>query len=341
MADCGILLVNLGTPSSPENRAVYRYLKEFLLDERVIDIPHVKRHLLVRGVIVPFRYRSSAKTYRLIWGEEGSPLLKHSKDVTAALQEELDRENPGHFQVALAMRYQFPSIQEGLAQLQGCKKIIIFPLFPQYASATTGSIHQKVMEIISTWQVIPDLSFISSYATHESFISAWCERLSSFDLSSGIVLFSFHGLPKRQLTKAYADCSAGDCCNRSCSERFFCYRAQCLETAEAIRKRLNIPLERVKISFQSRLGSEPWLEPYTNEMIHSLAKDGVKKITVIPAAFVADCLETLYELGIEYRDEFLKLGGEELVFVPSLNSHPAWVRAIAQIALKERALPSP
>ncbi|MDF2549279.1 MAG: hemH [Chlamydiales bacterium] len=332
MADCGILLVNLGTPASSENSAVYRYLMEFLLDERVIDYSYLKRNLLVRGIIVPFRYRSSAKTYRLIWGEEGSPLLKHSKDVAALLQKDLDAKRPGSFKVSLAMRYQFPSIEEGLSSLKDCRKIIIFPLFPQYASATTGSIHQKVMEVMGSWQVIPELSFISSYADHEAFISAWLEVISSFDLSEGTVLFSFHGLPKRQLTKAYAACGQEGCCSKSCETRRYCYRAQCLATAEAIRSRLNIPLERTQISFQSRLGRDPWLEPYTSDVLQSLAKKG-EKVTVIPAAFVADCLETIYEIGMEYKEEFLTLGGKELVFIPSLNSHPAWVQAIAKIAL--------
>lgn len=330
----GILLANLGTPHSPEPKHVFRYLNEFLTDKRVIDYPWLKRQLLVRGIIVPFRYKQSAELYKKIWLKEGSPLLIHGHEVKSKLQEKLGSQ----YHVSLAMRYQSPSLSSALEEMQkaNVSEIIIFPLFPQYASATTGSVHQKVMEGIKHWNVIPKLSFISSYPDHPALIHAYCERAKQYDLKSyDHILFSFHGLPERQIKRADSSgkCLKGECCQTLTANNQYCYKAQCHATTRAIVKELGLSTSDYTICFQSRLGSEPWLEPYTSDVIEALAIKGKKKVLVFCPAFVCDCLETTCEISIEYAHLFREHGGEELQLVEGLNSHPAWIEAIKQIAL--------
>lgn len=324
----GILLVNLGTPDSPAFGDVWKYLIEFLTDWRVIDYPWLKRQLLVRGIIVPFRTRNSARSYKAIWTKEGSPLLTHSKNAAVALQKRLGED----FCVELAMRYQSPSIEKGLNALQGqgVDEIVVLPLFPQYASASTGSVHQEVMRVLSSWQTIPDLRLINSYPTHPKMIEAYCARSSSFDLADyDHILFSFHGLPVRQLVKADP---TGVCLTKGCCKKNLrCYAAQSYATARALSDALNIPEERFTVCFQSRLGKDPWQQPYTSDVIHTLAKKGAKRLLVFSPAFVADCLETIYEISTEYQDEFIALGGEKIDLVPSLNDHPLWIEALADL----------
>lgn len=325
----GLLIVNLGTPDSPHPRDVYRYLIEFLTDKRVIDFSWLKRQLLVRGIIVPFRYRQSARAYQAIWSSEGSPLMIYGKRVEKALQELLGPV----YRVKLAMRYQNPSLEKGIQELiqEEVDELIILPLFPQYASATTGSIHEKVMEILSPYHSIPKLTFINSFPTHPRMIEAFCKRAEEYDLREyDHFLFSFHGLPKRQILKAD---STGKClkCTHCCQHNRRCYSAQCYATAEQIAKQLNLSPERYSLSFQSRLGKDPWLEPFTSEVIHRLAKQGKKKVLVFCPAFVCDCLETIYEIGIEYAEEFVKAGGTRLDYVKGLNDHPVWIQALSEI----------
>lgn len=334
----GVLLVNLGTPDSADPRDVYRYLIEFLTDGRVIDSSWLSRQLLVRGVIVPRRYKQSAKSYQAIWTPEGSPLKVYGYRVEKLLQDRLgDR-----FVVKLAMRYQSPSIQEALDDLMknGCQKIICLPLFPQYASATTGSVNQKVMEIVSEWQVIPEMVLVDQYASHPSLIRAFCSVAAPFKIEDyDHVLLSFHGLPQRQLVKAdrSGKCclKSKDCCNFISEENQGCYSAQCHATAKALVKALKIPFDKYSLSFQSRLGKEPWLQPYTSEVIAQLAKQGKKKVLVFCPAFVCDCLETTYEIGVEYAEEFKHAGGDSLDLVPGLNDHPQWIDALVDL-VKER-----
>lgn len=328
----GLLLINLGTPKTPKPRHVYRYLNEFLTDGRVIDVSWLKRQLLVRGIIVPFRYRASAKLYQKIWLKEGSPLLVHGLSLQKKVQEGLGKS----FEVILAMRYQVPSIAAALEKLKkaAVSEIIIFPLFPQYASATTGSVHQNVMEYIKKWNVIPKLTFINSFPEDAGFVEAFCERGKQYDLKSfNHLLFSFHGLPERHIRKA--DCSntclLKNCCQDFVTRNQFCYKAQCYATARAIAKGLNLRVEDYSICFQSRLGSEPWLEPYTSDVILSCAEKGMKRLLVFCPAFVSDCLETSCEISIEYADLFRELGGEELQLVEGLNDHPRWIQAICEM----------
>lgn len=328
----GVLLINLGTPDSYRPRDVYRYLIEFLTDSRVIDLSWLRRQLLVRGIIVPFRFRQTAKLYKSVWTDEGSPLLIHGLNVKNKLQAALG----DGYKVSLAMRYQNPSIDLALEELQRIplEELIILPLFPQYASATTGSVHQKVMEKIKDWTVIPKMTFINSFADHPGFIEAFStigKRYNPSDYDH--VLFSFHGLPERQIKKAdYGSaCLQGECCSRKTKENQHCYKAQCYTTARALAANLNLKQEQYSISFQSRLGRDPWLQPYTSDVLKSLVDNNKKRVLVFCPSFVCDCLETTCEIGIEYQHEFKERGGEHLQLVEGLNSHPAWIDGLKQM----------
>ncbi|CCB89250.1 ferrochelatase [Simkania negevensis] len=334
----GILLVNLGTPDSAKPRAVKRYLTQFLTDGRVIDIPFFLRQLLVRGVIIPKRYRNSAKLYQAIWKPEGSPLKIYSYELKDKLQEALGNS----FQVELAMRYQTPSIETGLENLRSCQKIVLIPLFPQYASATTGSVYQEVFRILQTWEVIPSLVCMDGFATHEEVIHAFCQAARQYDLAQyDHFLFSYHGLPERQVQKAdrcHHCLKTPNCCQELTDKNRTCYAAQCVATTAAICRQLKLPQEAVSHCYQSRLGKDPWIQPYASNVLEKLAKEGKKKILVFSPAFVADCLETLQEIGIEYQAEFKQWGGEKLDLVEGLNARPEWVSALKSIILTQ--LPS-
>ncbi len=330
----GIILINLGTPDSPRTSDVRKYLREFLSDPRVIDINPIGRYILVNAIIAPFRSPKSAATYRKVWMEEGSPLMVYGLALKKAVQESLGED----YFVDLAMRYQSPDIGSVLKGMQekGIDDIKIIPLFPQYASATTGSIHEKVMEIISKWQTIPKIEFIKSYHDHPKMIQAFVENGRTFGLKNfDHILFSFHGLPIRQLKKA--DLSRGQCKGNSiCCQNLNpnnknCYSAQCHATAKAIARELNLTAEQFSVSFQSRLGNDPWVGPYTSMILKELVEKGKKRVLVFCPAFVADCLESIYEIGMEYKEEFINEGGENLQLVPSLNTHALWVEAIHEL----------
>lgn len=327
----GILLVNLGTPDAPTRSAVYRYLQQFLLDARVIDINPIARNLLVRGIIAPFRSGKSAKAYQELWTENGSPLKFYGERLAAQIQTRLG----GAYQVELAMRYQNPSLQSAIQKLMQAKvsKIKVFSLFPQYASATVGSVHEEVMRILSTQQIIPETEFINSYPTWEPMIELFAANARQFELGSyDHFLFSYHGLPQRQLVKADAfnHClKQNDCCKTLTPTNQFCYSAQCYATTQAIAAKLGLTEQQYTVCFQSRLGSDPWTQPYTVQVIEKLAKQGAKRLLVFCPAFTADCLETTIEIGEEYQEDFHKWGGEQLDLVPSLNDSPAWADALA------------
>ena len=333
----GILLVNLGTPDAPTRGAVYRYLKQFLLDPRVIDINPVARHLLVRGIIAPFRSGKSAKAYQQLWTPEGSPIKVYGR----ILQEGVQRELGEGYKVALGMRYQNPSIESALQELLAAnvESILVFPLFPQYASATTGSVHEEVMRLLAREQAIPNVRMINSYPTLPEMIEVFAENGAKHGPDTyDHVLFSFHGLPQRQLRKAdrCGHClRAADCCQQLDARNQFCYSAQCHATAFAIAERLGLARERYTICFQSRLGNDPWIQPYTSEVLKERAKRGDKRLLVFSPAFVADCLETVVEIGDEYQEEWHHLGGEHVQLVESLNDHPRWIRAVAEAVMSD------
>jgi len=332
MSKKGILLVNLGTPDSPAVPDVKKYLDQFLMDERVIDIPAFNRTLLVKGIIVPFRSPKTAKLYKEIWGENGSPLLYYSKLQAKMLQEKLGDD----YHVELAMRYQSPSIASALANLKAglLESIQVIPMFPQYASASTGSVMQLVMELVSKWPTVPPISFINSFHDNELMIKVFAENARKYKPETyDHILFSFHGLPERQLLKCDHTASyclkRSDCCQTLNDTNKFCYSAQGHDTARLIAKELNLSKENYTVCFQSRLGKEPWVQPYTTDVLKKLASEGKKRLLVFSPAFVADCLETLYEITVEYHEEFRALGGEHVQLVESLNDSPVFIEALA------------
>ncbi|WP_375448627.1 ferrochelatase [uncultured Fibrella sp.] len=330
----GVLLVNLGTPDSPSVPDVRKYLREFLMDGRVIDIPYIPRFLLVNGIIAPFRAPKSAKIYRELWNENGSPLKHYGYVVTRLVQEQLGDE----YVVRLAMRYQSPSIDAGLAEFQklGLNDIVVVPFFPQYASASTGSVYEKVMDILKTWQVIPQVRFINRFLEHPKFIEGFVERGRKYmnEREYDHYLFSYHGLPERQIRKGDVDktvCKFGECCGSLRADNQHCYRAQCFETTRRLVKALAIPEGKYTTSFQSRLGNDPWIKPYTDDEIKLFAGKGIKSVLAFSPAFVADCLETTIEVGEEYKELFEEHGGEHWQLVESLNDSPLWIEAVVDM----------
>lgn len=327
----GVLLVNLGTPDSPSVSDVRKYLFQFLNDPRVIDIPWLARKILVNLIIVPFRAPSSAKLYKQLWTEEGSPLLKHTADLTKLVQDKLGDE----YQVEFGMRYGKPSIESGLEALRKArtKDITVLPLYPQYASSSNGSSIEEVFRVVSGWWGIPDIRIVGQFFDHPKYIEAFIERGKQHDLSTyDHVIFSFHGLPIRHVDKIYDD---GPCEDHDCSSTFdddnrLCYRATSFATARSIAAGLGLSEEDYTVSFQSRL-DDKWLKPFSDVVVEERAKAGDKKLLIFSPAFVADCLETTVEIGVEYQEIFEEHGGETVQLVESLNSHPLWVDCVSDL----------
>ena len=333
----GVLLINLGTPDEPTRGAVYRYLKQFLSDGRVIDIPWLPRQILVKGIIAPFRSGSSAKLYQRLWTEEGSPIKTYGYKVLEGVRKALGDE----YQVELGMRYQNPSIKSALDKLleNRVREIIVFPMFAQYASATTGSVHDEVMRLLRKEQIIPNVKLIGSYHDNQKMLDVYIENARQFDLDSyDHILFSFHGLPETQMRKGdtCGHClKVENCCHTLSDRNQQCYSAQCHDTAFRIADQMNIPDEKFTVCFQSRLGPTAWIKPYTIDVIKEQRAKGAKRLLVFSPAFVADCLETIIEIGYEYQEEFEEMGGEHIDLVPSLNDHPLWIESIADIVRGE------
>jgi len=337
-AKTGVLLINLGTPDSPAVPDVRKYLREFLMDKRVIDIPFIYRWMLVNLIIAPFRAPKSAKIYRELWEERGSPLMFHGLDLKAKLQKSLGED----YIVSLGMRYQSPTIASALEELflENVRKIIVLPLFPQYASATTGSVIEQVMDDLKSRLVIPEIDFASQYADDEGMIRTFAAlgkkylKADKFDH----IIFSYHGLPERQVRKSSLDdhCQLNEkCCSVYDSKNRFCYRAQCFQTSRKLAAALDLADEDYSIFFQSRLGKDPWIQPYAEDEIKRLAAAGKKKILIFCPSFTADCLETSIEVGHEFKALFLEQGGEAWQLVESLNSHDIWVESIKTMVLKK------
>ncbi len=337
MAKTGVLLVNLGTPDSPSVADVRKYLREFLMDNRVIDIPYILRFLLVNFIIAPFRGPKSAKIYQELWTDRGSPLKFYGHEVEGLLQTSLGAD----FKVILAMRYQSPSIKLALDQFKNSsvKKIVVLPMFPQYASASTGSVHEAVMNEIKNWELIPELKFIDAYPTDVNFIKAFTEIGKQYIAAKDYdhYVFTYHGLPERQITKS--DCTGKciqdiTCCDTLHEGNRLCYRAQCFATTRELVKSLEIPEGKYSVTFQSRLGKDPWIKPYTDFLIKDLPGMGKKKVLAFVPSFVSDCLETTIEVGEEYKELFEEHGGETWDMVPSLNAHPMWVETLKNMCIK-------
>jgi ferrochelatase len=335
----GVLLINLGTPDNPSTPAVRKYLTEFLNDKRVIDISAIGRFFLVNLFIIPFRAAKSSKLYKQIWSaERGSPLLYHTTQLKNKLQTKLGT----NYAVEFAMRYQSPSIKNALENIRKQKpqRIVIVPLYPQYASSSTGSTLEKVFEEIKGWEVIPELKLYSNFYDNEDVTNCYAEEAAKFNVSNyDHVLFSYHGLPERQIKKAsacYGDnsCFMGTCCESITDKNQYCYRANCYKTTQLIAKKLNLPKEKYTICFQSRLGRTEWIKPYTDQVLKERAAKGDKRILAFSPAFVADCLETIYEISEEYNHAFKQYGGEKIDLVPSLNSNDNWVAALEKMIVK-------
>ncbi|HYG04002.1 MAG TPA: ferrochelatase [Chryseosolibacter sp.] len=332
-AKTGVLLINLGTPDSPSVGNVRSYLSQFLNDPRVIDIPWLLRKILVNLIIVPFRAPKSAKVYQKLWTDNGSPLLYYGEKVKNLLQAELD----GSYEVHLAMRYKNPSIPNVLEVMRkrNYDKITVVTMFPQYASASTGSAIEEVMRVIRKWWVIPELRIVSQYYDHPLYIEGFVERAKKYNISDyDHVLFSYHGLPERQLDKVYDQgvCRDKDCDHQITSENKFCYKATCYATTRLLAEKLSIPETSYTVCFQSRL-DEGWVKPYSDQVVIDCAKKGMKRILVFSPAFTADCLETIVEIGEEYQELFHEHGGDKVQLVESLNDHPVWIQCLKSLVL--------
>lgn len=329
----GVLLINLGTPDSPSTADVRSYLFQFLNDRRVIDLPWLLRKILVNLIIVPFRAPKSAKIYQKLWTENGSPLLYYSNKVGQLLDDALGED----YTVHLAMRYKNPGIPDVLAQMKklNYSRIVVLPMFPQYASASTGSALEMVMDEIGKWWAIPELKVISQYYDHPDFLDAIVDRASRYDLNDyDHVLFSYHGLPTRHVDKVYEEglCADRDCDHEITVENQYCYKASCFETTRLLAEKLELKESDYTVCFQSRLDKN-WLEPFSDKVVEARAKQGDKKLLVFSPAFTADCLETVVEIGDEYQQIFTENGGEKIQLVESLNDHPLWVSCLKKLVL--------
>lgn len=330
-----VLLINLGTPDSPSVSDVRSYLSQFLNDPRVIDIPWLLRKMLVNLIIVPFRAPKSAKVYKKLWTEKGSPLLYFGNKVKELLQKEL----PSEYDVHLAMRYKNPSIPDVLESIRkkNYTRIIVLPLFPQYASASTGSALDEVMRVMREWWVIPEIRIISQYYDHPRFIEGFVDRGKQYNVNDyDHILFSYHGLPERQVDKVYEEglCSDRDCEHEITEENKYCYKATCYATTRLIAAKLGIPGEKYTVCFQSRL-DQKWIKPFSDDVVKECAEKGMKKLLVFSPAFTADCLETVIEIGEEYNDIFREHGGEKVQLVESLNDHPLWIQCLKEMVLNQ------
>ena len=338
----GILLINLGTPDSPSTRDVRIFLRELLSCKRVFDINPLARWFVLNLLILPFRPRKSARAYKKIWMDEGSPLLVFSEKLkTALLEEFVGKDIPLEF----GMQCRKPSLQNAIAKLRGqnCDQIIVLPLYPQYASSSYGAAIEDLYKVILNDWNMPYLRIIPPFFSDSRFIDAWTKiGLPYIEKKPDHVLFSFHGLPLRHLKKSdYTGkwCQNDySCCKELIDENRNCYSAQCYQTAKLLAKSLKIEEENWSVSFQSRLGRDEWVKPYTEPHLKELAERGMKRIVVFCPSFVADCLETIEEIGISAAEHFKEYGGEELKLVPSLNNHPERVLALTSIIRQQLAV---
>jgi len=313
----GVLLVNLGTPDAPDTASVRRYLKQFLFDPRVIEYPRWLWWLILNGVILRVRPASSAHAYQQIWTKEGSPLLVHSQNLTDKLRMQMQTQGHPDIKVVLGMSYGKPSIASALAELHqaNVRELLVLPLYPQYSGSTTGSAFDAVTRILQGWRWVPELRFVTQYHDHPTYIGALATSIQQHWQQHGKhhLLLSFHGLPKNYLLK-------GDP-----------YHCQCLKTGRLLAEKLQLQTNEWSLSFQSRVGREEWLGPYTEQVLLDYANKGLKRITVACPGFAADCLETLEEIALRNREEFLKAGGEQFDYVPALNAGDDHVQLLSQL----------
>ena len=328
----GALLINLGSPESPNPKDVKKYLGEFLMDERVIDLAKPLRTFLVKGIILNTRPKKSAKAYKKIWWKEGSPLIVLSQRLQDAVQKKVS------VPIGLAMRYGTPSIEQGIKELvdQGVDEIMLIPLYPQFAMATTETILVLAENIRD--EKYPDLEFtvLPPFYNHPDYVRVLSESIQEYlsDKDWEHLLFSYHGIPERHIRKSdvtKSHCKIDkSCCQTTSKAHQYCYRHQCYETTRQVAEYLGLKEDRFSTSFQSRLGVDPWLQPYTDQTVARFAKKGTKKMAIVTPAFVSDCLETLEEIGMEAVEDFEEKGGEELHVVPCINTRKDWVNVMSR-----------
>ncbi|MCI0914508.1 ferrochelatase [Pseudomonas putida] len=336
MTDHALLLVNLGSPASTSVADVRRYLNQFLMDPYVVDLPWPLRRLLVSLILIK-RPEQSAHAYASIWWDEGSPLVVLTRRLQAAMVEHWP-----HGPVEIAMRYGEPALPQVLERLaaQGVRTVTLAPLYPQFADSTVTTVVAQANQTVAERALPLQLRVLQPFYDHPEYIDALVASARPYlEQDYDHLLLSFHGLPERHLKKLMPgskhDLRAADCCKDASAEvRAVCYRGQCLASAKAFATRMGIPDGKWSVSFQSRLGRDKWIEPYTETRLDELAKAGAKKLLVMCPAFVADCIETLEEIGDRGKEQFIEAGGEELVLVPCLNDHPEWVRVLAQMCEK-------
>jgi len=322
-----LFLVNLGTPSAPDPVSVGKYLTEFLMDEDVIDVPYLLRFILVRGIIVPRRKYASAHAYQKVWTETGSPLKFHSENLLDAVGRVNSSHTTKRFDViSYAMRYGAPSMMSRIAEMQaqGVESITVLPLYPQFATATSTSTRKEFERCLKVLKYKPIVKFIEEFYKEDFFIEPLASIIKKSMSEEKIdhVLFSYHGLPERHILKANSEAKnhcfkTARCCD---VEKSYCYKSQCYATTRALVAKLNLAPNQYSVSFQSRLAGAKWIDPYTDEVIPELVKKGVKSLAVVCPAFVSDCLETLEEIGIRAREDFLNAGGERFTLIPCVNS---------------------
>ena len=328
----GALLINLGSPDSPDPKDVKRYLGEFLMDERVIDLPKLLRTFLVKGIILNTRPKKSAKAYKKIWWQEGSPLIVLSKRLQEVVQKKVS------VPLGLAMRYGSPSIEQGIKSLvdRGIDEIMLIPLYPQFAMATTETILVLAEKIKNEKYPELDFTVLPPFYNHPDYV-----RVLSQSIQENLehkkwehLLFSYHGIPERHIRKSditKSHCKIDkNCCQTTSKAHRFCYRHQCYETTRQVAEYLELKEGTYSTSFQSRLGVDPWLQPYTDQTIARFAKKGVKNMAIVTPAFVSDCLETLEEIGMEAAEDFEEKGGEELHVIPCINTRADWVNVMSR-----------
>ncbi|MDP3705201.1 MAG: ferrochelatase [Legionellaceae bacterium] len=324
----GLLLINLGTPDNPNTTSVRQYLREFLADKRVIDLPLPLRYALLYGFILPTRTRQTIEAYQSIWTEQGSPLRYHSTQLCHTLQKELGED----YRVVIGMRYGNPSLLDALHSLRTCEHITVLPLYPQYSSAATGSSIEYVLKAIASQTVFPSLNIIRDFHQHPGFIQAQAHLIKPYLTDHDHLVLSYHGLPERHLQQSGCQKVCIEACpsttERSTNQS--CYRAQCYQTTASIAHALDLKLTFYNTGFQSRLGRTPWIKPYTDALLLELINRGITRLAIACPSFVADCLETLEEIGIRARAQWQQLGGKQLTLIPCLNDHELWIKAIIE-----------
>jgi protoporphyrin/coproporphyrin ferrochelatase len=328
-----IILMNLGSPDSTEVKDVRRYLDEFLMDERVIDYPYLFRFLLVKGIIVPFRSPKSAEAYKSIWTKEGSPLIVFTKQLQECLQKQVSEP------VEIAMRYGNPTPQKAYDNLlrknPALEEVILMPLYPHYAMSSYETAIEYMKQVHKKNRYSFRLTTVEPYYDNEDYIGALSESIRPYlNKDFDRLLFSYHGVPERHILKGDITgnhcLKSHDCCEVASPAHKYCYRHQCFKTTALVTNELQIPKEKFELSFQSRLGRDKWLTPYTAQRLGELPNEGVKKLLIACPAFVSDCLETLEEIAEQGKEIFLHAGGESFTMIPCLNTHPLWVSAIAK-----------